>query len=245
MRKIFGLFLLLSLDTLAFGQKKNLPPLKFTHLTGNFYLYVSYGAYNNKAYPANAMYLVTSEGIVLFDTPWDPVYYQPLLDSLYRRHHKKVIMCIATHFHTDRTGGLKYYAGKGIKTYTTRQTDSLCLLHHDNRAKHLIPKDTTFHIGGHTFQTYYPGPGHTVDNIVLWFPGSRILYGGCLIKSVDDTSLGNLEDAHINEWGNSLRRLQRKFPDPTNIIVGHNDWTNKNSIDHTLDMIRVYRKQHR
>lgn len=225
----------------SFGQQKKLPPLKFTHLTGNYYLYVSYGSYQNKAYPANALYLVTSKGIVLFDTPWNDEYYQPLLDSLWARYHKKPIMCIATHFHADRTGGLKYYAAEGIKTYTTRQTDSLCIIHHDNRAKYFIPKDTTFNIDGNTFRVYYPGPGHTADNIVVWFPQSRILYGGCLIKSVDDKSLGNLEDADVKEWANSLHHLQKQFPNPAYIIVGHNGWRDKRSISHTLDMIAAYK----
>lgn len=245
MKRTLGLLLYLLFALQAFGQQKELSALKFTHLTDNFYLYISYGRYNGQAYPANAMYMVTQNGIVLFDTPWDSSYYQPLLDSLWRRHHKKVIMCVSTHFHTDRTGGLKYYAGKGIKTYTTRQTDSLCILHHDNRAKFLISKDTTFHIGKNTFQTYYPGPGHTADNIVLWFPDQSILYGGCLIKSVQDKSLGNLEDANVNEWANSLHRLQQKFPHPAYVIVGHNDWTNMHSIDHTLDMIFAYRKRNK
>lgn len=86
-------------------------------------------------------------------------------------------MCLSTHFHDDRTGGLSYFAAKGIKTYTTCQTDSLSIIHHNHRAKFLIPHDTTFQIGGYVFQTYYPGAGHTQDNIVIWFPQQRILYG--------------------------------------------------------------------
>lgn len=244
MKKIIMTALCILVALLGIAQQQD-PPLKFTHLEGNFYTYVSYGTYNGKSYPANAMYLVTKAGIVLFDTPWDSVYYQPLLDSLWARHHQKAIMCIATHFHTDRTGGLKYFAGKGIKTYTTKQTDSLCIIHHENRAESLIPKDTTFAIGGYTFQTYFGGAGHAPDNIVIWFPQSRILYGGCLIKSVRDKDLGNLGDANVNEWANTLRRIQKKFPHPAYVIVGHNDWRNLNSIQHTINMATAYLKAHR
>jgi metallo-beta-lactamase class B len=235
MRKtaFFFLFAIISLQTIA----QNKYHLKITHLTDNLYVYVSYGTYQGLHYPANAMYMVTDKGVVLFDTPWGKHYYQPLLDSIWNRHHKKVILCISTHFHEDRTGGLKYYNGKGIKTYTTYMTDSLSILDHNNRAKFLLYQDTTFHVGQNSFTTYYPGPGHTSDNIVIWLPKQKVLYGGCFIKSVSDSSLGNLEDANVQEWGNSLRRLQNKFPDPRFIIVGHNGWADKQSIQHTLQLV--------
>lgn len=169
----------------SFGQAKNYP-LEITHLKEGFYVYVNYGTYNNEPFPANAMYLVTNKGVVLFDTPWDERYYQPLLDSIWKKHHQKVTMCISTHFHKDRTGGLKYYRSKGIKTFTTYQTDSLSKMHDENRAQFLMSNDTTFHIGRYSFQTYYPGPGHTIDNIVILFPNEKLLYGGCFIKSVND-----------------------------------------------------------
>lgn len=233
-------FLLFFTCSLGCFSQKNKYPLEITHLKDNFYVYVSYGTYNGERYPANAMYLVTNKGVILFDTPWGEEYYQPLLDSIWTRHHQKVIICISTHFHADRTGGLKYYRSKGIKTYTTRQTDSLSIVHHAKRAQFLIPQDTTFHINGYNFQVYYAGPGHTLDNVEILFPKEKILYGGCFIKSVVDKSLGNLEDAHVKEWGNSLRKLQEKFPDPEYVIPGHNGWRNKNSVQHTLEMVNEY-----
>lgn len=236
--------LLFGLSAFSGFSQQNRYPLTITHLSGNLYVYKSYGTYQGQHYPANAMYLVTKKGIVLFDTPWDARYYQPLLDSIQARHHQKVIMCLSTHFHDDRTGGLTYYAAKGIKTYTSRQTDSLSRLNHNHRARYLMRRDTTFHVGGYVFQTYYPGPGHTRDNIVVWFPGQRVLYGGCLIKSVDDQRLGNLEDADVRRWGASLHRLQKKFPDPAYVIVGHNSWRDKRSIQHTITMDSLYRSKH-
>lgn len=242
MKKLLFLFLGSIISLTAFCQQQY--PLKITPLSENLYVYVSYGTFGEQRYPANAMYLVTKKGVILFDTPWGKQYDQALLDSIWIRHRKKVIMCISTHFHDDRTGGLKYYHAKGIKTYTTHLTDSLCMIHQNNRAEFLIPEDTTFHVGGYTFQTYYPGPGHSMDNIVIWFPKQKVLYGGCLIKSVQDKDLGNLEDADVKAWGTSLYRLHQKFPDPRYVIVGHHDWKNKNSIRHTMRMVAQYNKRH-
>ena len=242
-KKIFFIFIFCMTAGIGFAQS-TIPPLRIQHLTGNFYTYVSYGISNGIIYSSNAMYLVTKNGVVLFDTPWKDPDYQPLLDSIRTRHHKKILMCISTHFHDDRTGGIKYYASKGIKTYATHMTDSLCIVSGMNRAEYLIPNDTVFHVGGYTFQTYYPGAGHTQDNIVIWFPKDKILYGGCFIKSAGDDSLGNLSDSDVKAWASSLRRVQQKFPNPNYIIVGHNDFTDKNSLTHTLNLVNEYNAAH-
>lgn len=244
MKKLLNTFILYITSFTVFAQSK-MPALSINHLTGNYYTYISYGIYKGQSTPANAMYLVTNKGIVLFDTPWNENYYQPLLDSISKRHHKKILMCISTHFHGDRTGGLKYYSAKGIKTYATHMTDSLCMKNNMNGAEFLIPNDTTFNIDGNVFQTYYPGAGHTSDNIVIWFPKEKILYGGCFIKSAKDNNLGFIGDGNVKEWGNSIRHVQEKFPNPNFIIVGHGDFINKNSLNHTLEMVNAYNETHK
>lgn len=211
-------------------------PLTIEHLTGDFYIYKTYGSYKGRKVPANAMYVVTKDGVILFDTPWDTTQFQPLLDSIYVKHHKQVVMCLATHFHADRTDGLEYYRGKGIRTYTTRKTDSLSKLNGDKRAEYLIDKDTTFTVGQYSFQTYYPGPGHTYDNIVVWFDKEKILYGGCLVKSAADDDLGYTAEGSIKDYATTIRKVQRKFKNPRYIITGHGDWKDIHSLQHTLEM---------
>ncbi|HNL66363.1 MAG TPA: hypothetical protein PKL81_14805, partial [Ferruginibacter sp.] len=92
----------------AFGQPEK-DKLAIAHLTGDFYIYTTYNTYEGTRVPANGMYLVTNSGVVMFDTPWDTTQFQPLLDSIKRRHNKNVIMCFATHWHSDKTAGLEYY----------------------------------------------------------------------------------------------------------------------------------------
>lgn len=237
------IFLTILFPVQSTAQKK-LPSLKITHLSGNVYTYQSFGEFNGVAYPTNSMYLVTSKGVVLFDTPWDTVYFQPLLDSIRNRHHQKVIMCFATHFHEDRTAGLSYYWQQGIQTLTTKATDSLCILRGEHRGAHIIPEDTLETIGGETFEIYYPGPGHSYDNIVIWFPKTKILYGGCFLKSTTAKDLGNLADANVAAWSTSLIKLKKKFPHPRIVIVGHNSWKNKRSIKHTQKLVKSFLKEH-
>ncbi|MGC4020707.1 MAG: BlaB/IND/MUS family subclass B1 metallo-beta-lactamase [Cyclobacteriaceae bacterium] len=217
--------------------------LTITHLTGDFYLYTTYNLYKGTRIPANGLYLVTNNGVVLVDSPWDTTQFQPLLDRIKMKHNKNIVMCIATHFHDDRTGGLEYYKKLGIKTYTTKKTDGLSKKRGMKRAEFLIEKDTTFTIGQYSFQTYFPGHGHAPDNIVVWFERKRVLYGGCLIKTVDDVDLGNLGDASQGDYAITVSNVQRKFEKPKFVIPGHGFSMSTKSIQHTFDMARQLKQK--
>ena len=237
MRLLTASALCLFFSIYSYGQT-NSNKLKISRLSENFYIYTTQVAYNGKPFPANGMYVVTKDGVVLFDTPWDSTQFQPLLDSILIKHNKKVSFCIATHFHEDRTAGLAYYKLQGIKTFTTTQTDILSKIHQKKRAEFLITGDSIFTAGQYSFEVYYPGAGHTKDNIIIWFEKEKILYGGCLIKSTEAATLGNLEDADIKAYANTIENVQRKCKNPKYVIPGHQDWRNKKSLQHNLQMAR-------
>lgn len=225
-----------------FGQAEN-AKLKISHLIGDFYIYTTYNTYQESQIPANGMYLVTNNGVIMFDTPWDTTQFQPLLDSIKLKHNKSVIICISTHWHSDRTAGLEYYRQRGIKTYTTVLTDELSKKNNTKRAEFLMTKDTVFNIKPYSFETYYPGEGHTADNIIIWFNKEKILYGGCLIKGADAENLGYLGDANITEYATTLKRVQKKCPNPKYIIISHSNWNNINSLKHSLKMAKELKKK--
>lgn len=232
---IFRLSLLLSIGT-AHAQ------LDIKPLCDNFYIYTTYQNYNGALFPANGMYVVTKGGVILIDSPWDKTQLQPLLDSIARRHDKKVVMCIATHYHDDRTGGFDYYKSKGIKTYSSHQTRKLCRKKNEQVAQFTFKKDTVFNVGGKKFRTFYPGRGHTKDNIVLWFEDEQILYGGCFVKSTDSPALGNLADADLHSWPKSLRKTLKEFPNPAFVIPGHQSWQSNQGLQHTLQLLEAHKK---
>ncbi|RYZ52848.1 MAG: subclass B1 metallo-beta-lactamase, partial [Sphingobacteriales bacterium] len=218
-------------------------PLEISHLTGDFYVYTTWKDLETGPFPSNSMYLVTDAGVVMFDTPWDTTQFQPLLDSMDARHHKEVVLCISTHFHDDRTAGLAFLAAKGITTYTSAHTRELSRKEGNPLARAVFQTDTSFSVGGYHFQTYYPGPGHSPDNILIWFPKDQVLYGGCFIKSTESRSLGNLSDADPATWLHSVTKALKQFPKPRFVIPGHMDWSDKHSLEHTRQLIRDYLKQ--
>lgn len=243
MIRIFILTCLLIGSLSSLFAQTDTAKLKITPLTGDFFVYTTYNTYENSRVPANGMYLVTSKGVVLFDTPWDTTQFQPLLDSIRIRHQQPVVLCFATHWHSDKTAGLEYYRKQGIKTYTTVLTDELSKKNNHKRAEYLMTKDTVFNTGHYTFEAWYPGEGHTADNIIIWFEKEKVLYGGCLIKGATDESLGYLGDANVKEYAATLRNVQKKCKNPRYIIVAHSDWSNLNSLKHSLQMAKKLLKE--
>lgn len=214
------------------------PQLRIKHLEDNFYIYTTYNDLNGVQFPSNGMFLVTPAGAILFDTPWDTSQLQPLLDTIRVRHHSNVVLGLATHFHNDRTACLHTLTNMGIATFSSKQTYELCIKYNEPNANSYFLRDTTFEVGGFSFETYYGGEGHSPDNIVIWFPRQKLLYGGCLIKSVDNNSLGNISDANIKAWPVTLKNIQNRFKKPRYEIPGHFSWENKGAIKHTIHLLK-------
>lgn len=85
------------------------------------------------------------------------------------------------------------------------------------------------------FEAFYPGPGHTSDNIVLKF--RRALFAGCLIKALDAPDLGFIGDADVASWPASVRRVAARYPKVT-VIPGHGQIDLEGaSYQHTLDLL--------
>ena len=53
---------------------------------------------------------------------------------------------------------------------------------------------------GRGFEVFYPGAGHTQDNLVVWIPEAKLLFGGCLIKEERARHIGNVTDADLQGW---------------------------------------------
>ncbi|NQD71254.1 BlaB/IND/MUS family subclass B1 metallo-beta-lactamase [Sphingobacterium shayense] len=226
---ILFLYNLISNKTLEAQEK----PLVIEKLNEHLYLYTTFQTYNGTPVSSNALYLITEDGVVLFDTPWDPTQYQPLLDSIQQKHNKKVIAIYATHWHEDRAGGFAFYNKKGIPTYATDLTNKLLADNKKAIATHIVNTGEMIYVGGERFQMDFFGAGHSLDNTVIWFPVYQVLHGGCFIKSAQATDLGFTGDGDIKQWKPSLARLMAHYPDIELVIPGHDDWRKNGHIKAT------------
>ncbi|QJB31429.1 subclass B1 metallo-beta-lactamase [Chitinophaga oryzae] len=246
LKYITGIALMAAMLPSSMKAQTQNEPLRIQRLAGNCYVYTTMGTLENGArFPSNSMYVITRQGAVMIDIPWDTAQLMPLLDTIRQRHGKEVIACIATHFHDDRTAGLNALAARGIKTYSTALTLALCKKEQNDQAEYIIPEDTTFRFGDRRLEVFYPGAGHSPDNIVIWVPEDKVLYGGCFVKSTDSRDLGNLSDASPHEWKKSMMKLKARYPRPVATVPGHGPLDSRhNACDHTLQLIKAYGEEH-
>lgn len=207
-------------------------------IKSNLYIYKTFGVFGGKEYSANAAYLKTKKGVILFDVPWEKVQYQSLMDTIKKRHNLPVIAVFATHSHDDRAGDLSFYNKKGIKTYATAKTNELLKKEGKATSSEIIKTGKPYRIGGEEFIVDFLGEGHTVDNVVVWFPKYKVLDGGCLVKSKTATDLGYIKEANVEQWPKTMEKLKAKYSQATLIIPGHDEWKGGGHVEHTLDLLK-------
>lgn len=208
------------------------PPIK-----PNLYIYKTFGVFGGKEYSTNAVYLITKKGVILFDVPWQKTQYQSLMDTIKKRHNLPVIAVFATHSHADRAGDLSFYNDKGIKTYATAKTNELLKKEGKATSSEIIKTGKPYHIGGEEFIVDFLGEGHTVDNVVVWFPKYKILDGGCLVKSKNATDLGYTGEANVKQWPQTMDKLKSKYAEAIMVIPGHDEWKGGGHVEHTLELL--------
>ena len=230
----------------AFGHAQTIqkPRVSVTPLNNQVYLHVSYGIYQNAAISSNGLVIETNDGVVLIDTGWDTPddtdNTRQLLRFIADSLRQPVRLCIVTHAHDDRVGGIAELRRAGVRVISTPQTALNAVKAGYESPEGILPADTTLTIGQVPICCYFPGEGHTRDNIVVWLPTHRILHGGCFLKSVATFGMGNLADANMNEWANSVRRVMTRFGDARVVVPGHETVSDSRALAHTLRLLEKY-----
>ena len=240
MYKFLSSILLLASTTFVFAQSK---PLKVEKLQDNIYVYITYQMYNGVEYSSNALYIVTDEGAILIDTPWDKEQNDPLVEHIRKQHNKEVKWVITTHFHEDRSGGLDYFRKAGAETYTYALTNEILKNRNEPQAEFTFGKEKHFTFGKEEIVVYFLGEGHSKDNTVVWFPKEQVLYGGCLIKSAEATDIGYIGDGNTDAWPATIKAVKSKFKQAKTVIPGHDNWNQSGHIENTERILSAYNAQ--
>lgn len=201
--------------------------------------------------PSNGLMLATAEGVVLIDTPWTPAATRTLLEWISSRLGKPVTDVIVTHSHDDRTGGVAELAPT-TKVHALPLTSKLAAAQGVSfTAEALGAPETKLMPGGAPITVFAPGAGHAPDNVVVWLPEHRLLFGGCFIKSAGAEDLGNVADANLASWSVSLKTLQawvspRETPArPVIVVPGHGGLGGTALIVHTQELVSKALSQQR
>ncbi len=209
--------------------------------SNSIYIYESYGAYEGAKVGANAMIVVGQDSVIVIDTPWGNDQTIQLLDWIDREIKKPVASFVITHFHEDRIGGIDVLKERGIPALSSALTAKLAVENGITKPDILFKTDTTIALAGGKIEVFYPGAGHSPDNVVVYFPSERFLYGGCFLKSSTTTSLGNLGDADLEAWPASLEKMKQRFPKAKTVIPGHGG-LEPGAIENTAKLLKASNK---
>ena len=240
---VFILFVYTFPNLIAQEKTRIAEDIEIIKLSNEVYLHVSYFQTTNFGkVGANGLILIKNGKGLLIDTPWNDqqtnALYRWVNDSL----NTSIDTFIATHWHEDCIGGLAFLESKGIKSYANQMTIDIA------KEKNLpIPQkgfadSLRIEFQGIPVDCFYFGGGHSTDNILVSLPNENILFGGCCIKDMNATNLGNLEDADIISWPLTMEKIMGRFSNTSLIVPGHGKIGNTELIRHTIDLLNEYNK---
>lgn len=185
---------------------------------------------------ANGLVAYSENRLMIIDTPWNNAQTE-LLVRWFRGHFTvDDIRVIVTHYHDDNLGGLDWIHGDGIESYAIAKTIRICREKGLPVPRHSLAEACTLHCGKTPIEVFFPGEGHTVDSISVYLPRQRILFGGCSVKALEHSNLGNTAEANVIAWPDTLRHLKRRFADAAVVVPGHGMEGTVALIDHTLSL---------
>ena len=209
--------------------------MEIAKIDDGVYLHTSYKYLNGYGnYPSNGLVIVDGTDAYIIDTPWLEADTGVLVDWIDQSgYHLKA--SIHTHSHEDRSSGIGYLNSRQVPTYASSATNLIL------ESKGLEKADFSFN--GSMFvllddqiHAHFPGAGHSSDNLVVWLPKTPILFGGCLTRSLQSTSMGNISDASIGAWPHTMETLIVRYPDIELVVPGHGAVGGAELLSHTLEL---------
>lgn len=226
------ILLLLFVPSLVFANNESVNKLKINKLSDNVYQHIS----SKRVEPwglveASGLVVINGTEAHIIDTPWTTQATKDLLEWIEAKG-LTLKSTVVTHFHEDASGDLPLLNSLKIKTYATSLTNKLLKSKQKETSSDEIESNTVELVDG-VVSVFYPGAGHTEDNIVVWLPKEKILFGGCFVKSLHAKHLGNTEDAVISEWANSIQNVINHYPGIKLVVPGHGAVGDTSLLTHT------------
>ncbi|MCL2311101.1 MAG: subclass B1 metallo-beta-lactamase [Firmicutes bacterium] len=181
----------------------------------------------------NGVVITNKNEAVVFDTPVDDGASSELIDWITKSLKSKIIAVIPTHYHVDNLGGLNEFHKQGIPSYAYKKTIQIAKESELPMPQNSFDDFMELKIGNEIVNIDFLGEGHTCDNIIGYFPLEDFMFGGCLIKELG-AGKGNLEEANVAEWSETVKKVKKKYPNVKIIIPGHGKVGDIELLDYTI-----------
>lgn len=191
----------------------------------------------NKGYMSNAGFVVTDQGVVVFDALGTPALGEAMVAAIRAVTKQPIRRVIVSHYHADHVYGLQALKAAGAEIWAHRKaeqyfTSGLAADRLEQRRRDLFPwvdertrvvrpdlwleGDTDFRLGGITFRVLYSGGAHAPDDVLLAVVDERVLFAGDLLFAGRIPFVGNADS------GGWLRALDKMIAvDAAIVVPGH------------------------
>ena len=188
-------------------------------------------------FPSNGLVLIDEQKAFLFDTPMTEELTKELVSYLQDSMGIKIVGFVPNHWHDDCMGGLGYLQTLGIESYANEMTIEITKSKNLPMPTHGFKDSLILMLGSKEIVCNYYGAGHSSDNIIVWIPSEKILFGGCMVKALSSRGLGNTADADIDEWPKTIQKVLDRYSDAKIIIPGHGQFGRVELLEHTKELL--------
>jgi len=242
-KKTFLLIILMLVAANVSAEKTEYPPITVPMQLKKVSEHVYYVqgkagiATDNEGFISNAGFVVTNEGVVVFDTLGTPSLGHQLFKKIRSVTSKPVVKVIISHYHADHIYGLQVFSEMGAEIISPKGTmdylDSpqaaerleerrFSLEPWVNDSSKLIPPDRvvsnseSFSLGGVHFIISYLGSAHSDGDLTLYVESDRVLFSGDIIF---EGRIAYLGDADTRHWASVLTKI--KTNELVALVPGH------------------------
>ena len=210
--------------------------LQIEQISPNTFVHISYLNTDDFGKVAcNGMIVLNDGEALVFDTPANDDASLELINWIENDRKAKVNGVVATHFHWDCLGGLNEFHAKGISSYASDKTIELAKTAGYPTPENGFKKKQVLKAGSIKVTNQFFGEGHTKDNFVAYVPSDKVIFGGCMIKELGAGN-GNLEDANVDEWSATVRKVKSAYSEAQLVIPGHGKIGGTELLDYTIEM---------
>lgn len=241
MPRLLTLILLFGLSVLAHAQEAAASvPMKAVRVGAHSYYIeglAGQASSENQGFMSNAGFVVTKEGVVVFDALGTVPLARKMLGIIRKITSRPIRYVIVSHYHADHFYGLQVFKEAGAQIWAHRNAEGAtrteaALERFAQRRQDLFPwvdehtrfiepdvyleGDTDFRLGGLHFAIRHVGPAHSAEDLALFVKEDGVLYAGDLVFKGRVPFVG---DADSRAWLASLDKLTALRPRV--LVPGH------------------------
>jgi glyoxylase-like metal-dependent hydrolase (beta-lactamase superfamily II) len=220
----------------------------------------------NEGHTSNAGFVVTREGVVVYDALGTPALGYRLIQRIHEVTDQPIKIVVVSHYHADHIYGLQAFKQHGGNPEVIAQQLTLGYVGGDRANQgeasqrrleqrrealfpwvdentFLVPPDKTFDqaytfkLGGLTFDVRHLGPAHAPGDSIMLVKELGVLFSGDVIYKGRIPFLDSPE-TDVHNWLKGLNELTRLNPAPVFIIPGHGEV--ETNVGHALAFTKGY-----